>query len=236
MDMPEVSPKKSWTTRRERKKRRLMGVANHCDGRVIHTEKMIEAMEELLEPGDRVCLEGNNQKQADFLSRMLAQVDPARTHSLHLLISVLSRPEHMELFERKIASRVDFSFSGPQASRLAQMVTDNEIQIGAIHTYLDLFGRYLVDLTPDISLVAADSADEEGNLFTGANTEETPRRFPGESSVLAARQTWEATRVDAAMPRPPGWRCGRKQGNRLEDEGSLCNWCKLFARGCSRHL
>jgi malonate decarboxylase alpha subunit len=69
---------------------------------------------------------------------MLAQVDPSRIHSLHLLISVLSRPEHMELFERKIASRVNFSFSGPQASRLAQMVTDNEIQIGAIHTYLEL--------------------------------------------------------------------------------------------------
>jgi hypothetical protein len=53
MDMPEVSPRKSWTTRRERKKRRLMRVASHCDSRVIHTEKMIEAMEELLEPGDQ---------------------------------------------------------------------------------------------------------------------------------------------------------------------------------------
>jgi biotin-independent malonate decarboxylase gamma subunit len=50
-----------------------------------------------------------------FCLRMLAQVDPARIHSLHLLISVLSRPEHMELFERKIASHVDFSFVGPQA-------------------------------------------------------------------------------------------------------------------------
>jgi malonate decarboxylase alpha subunit len=135
---------------------------------------MIEVLEGLLEPGDRVCLEGNNQKQADFLSRMLVRVDPARIHSLHLLISVLSRAEHMELFERKIASRVDFSFAGPQASRLAEMVSSRKIQIGAIHTYLELFARYLVDLTPDISLVAADYADPEGNLYTGANTEETP--------------------------------------------------------------
>ena len=135
---------------------------------------MIQVLEELLEPGDRVCLEGNNQKQADFLSRMLAQVDPARIHSLHLLISVLSRTEHMDLFKRKIASRVDFSFAGPQASRLAEMVSNGEIQIGAIHTYLELFGRYLVDLTPDVSLIAADCADAEGNLYTGANTEETP--------------------------------------------------------------
>src|SRR6266436_2248982 len=174
MKSPEVSATKSWTTRRERKKRRLLRLAGYCDGRVIQTGKMIAAMEELLEPGDRVCLEGNNQKQADFLSRMLAEVNPARIHSLHLLISVLSRPEHLDLFERKIANRVDFSFSGPQSVRLAEMVSDCRIQIGAIHTYLELFGRYFVDLTPDVSFIAADSADNEGNLYTGANTEETP--------------------------------------------------------------
>jgi malonate decarboxylase alpha subunit len=168
------SAEKSWTTRRDRKKRRLLRLADYCNGRVMQTEKMIEAIEELLEPGDRICLEGNNQKQADFLSRMLAQVNPERIHSLHLLISVLSRPEHMDLFERKIANRVDFSFSGPQAFRLAQMVADFRIQIGAIHTYLELFGRYFIDLTPDVAFIAADSADEDGNLYTGANTEETP--------------------------------------------------------------
>ncbi len=32
----------------------------------------------LLAPGDRVVLEGNNQKQADFLSRMLAEVNPQK--------------------------------------------------------------------------------------------------------------------------------------------------------------
>jgi malonate decarboxylase alpha subunit len=53
-------------------------------------------------------------------------------------------------------------------------VADRRVRIGAIHTYLELFGRYFVDLTPDIALVAADAADAEGNLYTGANTEETP--------------------------------------------------------------
>jgi malonate decarboxylase alpha subunit len=174
MDSPVVSATKCWVTRRARKQQRLLRLTGYRDGRVLHREKMIAAMEELLEPGDRVCLEGNNQKQADFLSRMLAKVDPERVHSLHLLMSVLSRPEHMELFERKIANKLDFSFSGPQAFRLAEMVSERRIQIGAIHTYLELFGRYFVDLTPDVSFIAADCADEEGNLYTGANTEETP--------------------------------------------------------------
>ncbi|MDQ1410017.1 MAG: malonate decarboxylase alpha subunit [Acidobacteriaceae bacterium] len=174
MNSVEVSTQKSWTTRRERKHKRLQRVARYCSDRVLDRGKIIEALEELVEPGDRICLEGNNQKQADFLSRMLAQVDPERIHGLHLLISVLSRPEHMDLFERGIANRVDFSFSGPQAFRLADMVAKSQIQIGGIHTYLELYGRYFIDLTPDVSFIAADCADKDGNLYTGANTEETP--------------------------------------------------------------
>jgi malonate decarboxylase alpha subunit len=30
----------------------------------------------MIAPGDRVVLEGNNQKQGDFLSRSLAHVEP----------------------------------------------------------------------------------------------------------------------------------------------------------------
>jgi malonate decarboxylase alpha subunit len=161
-----------WDRRRERKRKRLERVQS--SGRVISTEAIMGILEKLIEPGDRVCLEGNNQKQADFLSRSLAEVNPERVHDVHLLLSVLGRPEHITLFERGIASEVDFSFSGPQALRLAQMVADRCVRIGSIHTYLELFGRYFVDLTPDIALVAADAADGEGNLYTGANTEETP--------------------------------------------------------------
>jgi malonate decarboxylase alpha subunit len=88
--------------------------------------------------------------------------------------SVLALPEHLDLFENGIASKLDFSFSGPQSARLAKMVSAGQIQIGAIHTYLELFARYFVDLTPRVSLVCAQSADAQGNLYTGANTEDTP--------------------------------------------------------------
>ncbi len=164
----------AWNTRRRRKDERLARVAHLVrDGR-FETRDVVAVLQELIEPGDRLCLEGNNQKQADFLSRALASVDPARVHDLHLLISVIARPEHIALFERGIASHVDFSYSGPQSLRLAQQVADGRVRIGAIHTYLELFARYFVDLTPDIALVAADEADANGNLYTGPNTEETP--------------------------------------------------------------
>jgi malonate decarboxylase alpha subunit len=69
--------------------------------------------------------------------------------------SVLSLPSHLDVFERGIASKLDFSFSGPQSVRLANLVAEGRIQIGAIHTYLELFGRYFIDLTPRVALVAA---------------------------------------------------------------------------------
>jgi malonate decarboxylase alpha subunit len=121
-----------------------------------------------------VCLEGDNQKQADFLARCLAQVDVRRVHDLHLVQSVLALPEHLDLFERGIARRLDFSFSGPQGARVARLAREGRIEIGAIHTYLELFGRYFIDLTPRVSLIAATSADAAGNLYTGPNTEDTP--------------------------------------------------------------
>jgi malonate decarboxylase alpha subunit len=164
----------SWSKRRQRKQERLNRVRALGHDRVIPAELVGAVLEALLEPGDRVCLEGNNQKQADFLSRKLAGVDPKKVYRLHLLLSVLSRPEHIALFELGIANKLDFSYSGPQAVRLAQLLDAGKVQLGAIHTYLELFARYFVDLTPDIALIAADACDRDGNLYTGANTEETP--------------------------------------------------------------
>ncbi len=88
--------------------------------------------------------------------------------------SVLALPQHLDVFENGVASKLDFSFSGPQAARLARMVAAGQIKIGAIHTYLELFARYFVDLTPTVALVCAQAADRDGNLYTGPNTEDTP--------------------------------------------------------------
>ena len=167
-------PRRSWSSRREEKAARLAGVARYTDGKLIARESIDAALTALLQSGDRVVLEGDNQKQADFLSRALAAVDPARVHDLHLLISSISRPEHLTLFERGIARRVDFSYAGPQSLRVAQLLEDGKLEIGAIHTYIELYARMFVDLTPQVALVCAEQADRSGNLFTGPNTEDTP--------------------------------------------------------------
>ena len=95
---PETSSRNGWRTRREEKARRLQRVEKLARGRVLPTEEIVPALEVLVGPGDRVALEGNNQKQADFLSRSLAAVDPEKVHDLHMLISSISRPEQLDLF------------------------------------------------------------------------------------------------------------------------------------------
>ncbi|HVP67633.1 MAG TPA: malonate decarboxylase subunit alpha [Anaeromyxobacteraceae bacterium] len=165
---------RSWDTARRARLARLERARGVSSGKWVDSSRATALLEALLEPGDRVCLEGDNQKQADFLARSLASVDPSRVHHLHLVLSVLALPAHVDLFERGIARRVDFSFSGPQAVRLARLAGSGKIEIGAIHTYLELYARYFVDLTPRVALVAAQAADEDGNLYTGPNTEDTP--------------------------------------------------------------
>ncbi|HJW24037.1 MAG TPA: malonate decarboxylase subunit alpha [Rhodocyclaceae bacterium] len=165
---------RAWDTQRQSRRRRLERAASQGLERRVPAERIIDLLEAVIEPGDRVCLEGNNQKQADFLAESLADCNPERIHDLSMVQSVLALASHVDLFERGLARRLDFSFSGPQGSRLARLVQDRRIEIGAIHTYLELFGRYFVDLTPNIALIAAHSADAAGNLYTGPNTEDTP--------------------------------------------------------------
>ncbi|SOE75005.1 malonate decarboxylase alpha subunit [Burkholderia sp. OK233] len=163
-----------WATRRAEKHRRLARVASIADGVVLPTERIVDVLQKLIAPGDRVVVEGNNQKQADFLSRALARVDPGIVNGLHLIIPSVSRAEHLDLFERGIARKLDFAYAGTQSLRISQFLQDGILEIGAIHTYIELYARLYVDLTPNVVLVAGYKADRQGNLYTGPSTEDTP--------------------------------------------------------------
>ncbi|MEQ6329891.1 malonate decarboxylase subunit alpha [Pseudomonas chengduensis] len=169
-----ISPPPQWSRRRAEKARRLDQVRNLIDGVVLPSDKIVAALEALIAPGDRVVLEGNNQKQADFLSRSLAKADPGRLHDLHMIMPSVSRAEHLDLFERGIARKLDFSFAGPQSLRIGQLLEDGQMEVGAIHTYIELYSRLLVDLIPNVALVAGFQADRHGNIYTGPSTEDTP--------------------------------------------------------------
>jgi len=165
---------RDWNTEAKNREARVTRASPLANGKIVAASDATTLLEAVIECGDRVCLEGNNQKQADFLGKVLSGLDPARINNLHMVQSVLALPEHLDVFENGVAAKLDFSFSGPQGARLARLVGDGRIAIGAIHTYLELFSRYFVDLTPRVSLICAQAADRNGNLYTGPNTEDTP--------------------------------------------------------------
>ena len=200
-----------WNARQKNREQRLArataALGSQLQGKIAPAEKLADLLYAVLENGDRVCVEGNNQKQADFLAKGLAALDPARVNGLHMLFSVLALPEHLDVFEKGIADRLDFSFSGPQAGRLAKLASAGKLNIGAIHTYLELFGRYFVDLTPRVALVAAQAADRHGNLYTGPNTEDTPAiaEATAFSSGIVIAQVNEIVDVLPRVDIPADW-------------------------------
>lgn len=67
--MSGIKTSKSWTTRRDQKAARLAKIDQLLKGKLLDNEHIIEALELLISPGDKVVLEGDNQKQASFYQR-----------------------------------------------------------------------------------------------------------------------------------------------------------------------
>jgi malonate decarboxylase alpha subunit len=82
------------------------GAVCGASGKLCPAERAIQLLEAIIQPGDRIAIEGDNQKQADFLASSPESVDPARVHDLHMVQSVLALPEHLAVFERGIAIRI----------------------------------------------------------------------------------------------------------------------------------
>ncbi len=88
-------------------------------GKLCPADRATALLEAIIEPGDRVTIEGDNQKQADFLAAALAKADPARLHDLHMVQSVLALPDHLAVFERGIANAARLRLRRP-AGRAAR--------------------------------------------------------------------------------------------------------------------
>jgi malonate decarboxylase alpha subunit len=59
-------------------------------GKLCPADRATELLEAIIELGDRVTIEGDNHKQADFLAVALAKADPAQLRDLHIVRSVLA--------------------------------------------------------------------------------------------------------------------------------------------------
>jgi hypothetical protein len=144
----ELNDMADWQSERRARDERLDEGSKFAEGKMVAPDNTTALLEAVIRPGDRICLEGDNQKQADFLAACLAKANPKVLHDLHVVQSGIVLPEHIDLFEKGIARRLDYSYSGPQGAAVARALNSGKIELGAIHTYIELFARYVVDGPP----------------------------------------------------------------------------------------
>ena len=75
---------------------------------------------------------------------------------------------------KRYCPQVGLFFAGTQSLRISQLIEDGLLEVGAIHTYIELYSRLLVDLIPNVVLSAGFMADRQGNIYTGPSTEDSP--------------------------------------------------------------
>src|ERR1700744_5716908 len=104
-----------WQTERRTREERLAAGGKFAAGKMVAPNDTPALLESIIRPGDRICLEGDNQKQADLLAACLARADPKVLHDLHVVQSGIVLPEHIDLFEKGIAKKLYYYFFGPQS-------------------------------------------------------------------------------------------------------------------------
>jgi malonate decarboxylase alpha subunit len=97
-----------WQKQRNERNARLNAGSHYASGKMVPPESAKALLEAIIRPGDRVCLEGDNQKQADFLAEVLAGVDRSRIHDLHIVQSGIVLQAHLlqqNRHEREVLTR-----------------------------------------------------------------------------------------------------------------------------------
>jgi malonate decarboxylase alpha subunit len=92
-----------WQSEQRARDERLAAGSKFAAGKMVAPNDTTALLEAVILPKDRICLEGDNQKQADFLAACLAKADPKVLHDLHVVQSGIVLPEHIDLFEKGIA-------------------------------------------------------------------------------------------------------------------------------------
>ena len=89
-----------WQSEQRARGERLAAGSKFAAGKIVAPNDATALLEAVIRPKDRICLEGDNQKQADFLAACLAKADPKVLHDLHVVQSGIVLPEHIDLFDK----------------------------------------------------------------------------------------------------------------------------------------
>jgi malonate decarboxylase alpha subunit len=103
---------KNWNAQRTSLTERLADGSRYASGKTVEAADLSNFLQAVIRPSDRVCLEGDNQKQADVLAAALADIDPAKVHDLHMIQSGVVLPEYLDVFDKGVARLLLFRAAG----------------------------------------------------------------------------------------------------------------------------
>jgi malonate decarboxylase alpha subunit len=103
-----------WKSQQQARDERLAAGRRFASGKMVAPKDVTAMLEAVIRPGDRICLEGDNQKQADFLAGSWANSNPEVLHDLHVVQSGIVLAEHIDLFEKGMQGSSISPMPGPR--------------------------------------------------------------------------------------------------------------------------
>src|SRR4030088_2756405 len=91
---------KSWNAQKTTLAERLADGRRYASGKTIEVVDLPNFLVAVIRPAYRVCLEGDNQKQAAASPSARTAVDPAKIHDFHMVQSGVVLPEHLDVFRQ----------------------------------------------------------------------------------------------------------------------------------------
>ena len=76
---------KNWDTQKTSLAEHLADERRYASGKTAEAVDISNFLQAVIRSGDRVCLEGDNQKRADVLAAALANIDPAKVQDHHMI-------------------------------------------------------------------------------------------------------------------------------------------------------
>jgi malonate decarboxylase alpha subunit len=111
-----------WQSERRARDERLAAGRKFAVGKVVAANATTALLEAVMsDPAIASAWKATTRSRRTFSPVALAKADPKVLHDLHVVQSGIVLPEHIDLFEKGIAKKLDFSFSGPQSHAIPRV-------------------------------------------------------------------------------------------------------------------
>jgi malonate decarboxylase alpha subunit len=143
-----------WRNQCSERQSRLEAEKKYANGKLVSAENTKALLKAVVRPRDRVCLEGDKHKQADFSGGGLGQHRQVARSDLHTVQCGIVLKTHSICLSVESHGDSISPTRDRKGDRSRAHSSPGQIELSALHTHIELFARYFMDLTPHGALIA----------------------------------------------------------------------------------